>query len=96
MERISRKYVESVCEFWGYNLIRHEISGNRKKSYYLYSVTDCDGNFLVQKQDLRWVLMVINTHRHNTKDLGMVTWVCKKCRQINYTNRTCMMCKQPK
>lgn len=96
MERITRQYVESVCEFWNLKLIRHELFGNRKKSYYRYSVTDCDGNFLIREQELSWVLGSIKDYLHNTKDLGMTTWVCKKCKQINFNNSTCMECRQPK
>ena len=50
MGRISRQYVESVCEFWNFKLIRHEISENRARPIVRYSVTDSDGNFLTREK----------------------------------------------
>ena len=94
MGRITRQYVESICEFWNFKLIRHEISENRKRPLICYSVVDGGGNFLTREKDLNWCLMVVNTYLHNTKDLGMQTWICPACKQINFNNQTCMECQK--
>ena len=95
MGRTSRKLVETACELSGFKLIRHEISGNQKQRKYCYSITDCNGNFLIRNQELSWAQMAIHTHLHNTRHLGMTPWVCKKCKQIN-CYQTCLECHQPK
>ena len=92
MARISRQYVESVCEFWNLKLIRHEISENRKKPIIRYSVIDSNGNFITKNKELSWCLGAIKDYLFNTQDLGINTWVCEKCKQINYENPTCMSC----
>ena len=96
MQRLSRQYVESVCEFWGLTLIRHDKAENGKRSSYCYSVIDGEGNYLTRKQDLKWAFMFVHDYVHNTKDLGITTWICPKCRQINFSNEVCLECRQQK
>lgn len=96
MGRITKQYVESICGFWGLNLIQNKISGTGVRNQYRYSVTDSDGNFLVRNQELRWAFTFVTAYIHNTEKLGKKVWICKVCKQINFEYESCIECKHHK
>ena len=96
MKRISKQYAESVCELGGLTLIRNEVFDKNKRPLYRYTVTDCNGNFLVRNYELRWIPGFVLDYIRNTKELKTPMWICENCRQINFTNQTCMECQHHK
>ena len=53
MKRTSRKQVEAVCEVFGFRLVKHQMLGDRKDYWYLYSIVDKSGNRIVGSTTLK-------------------------------------------
>ena len=66
MKRTSRKQVEEICKLFGFRLIKHQMLGDRKDYWYLYSVVDKDCKRVVERASLR--------EAYNT--------LCDKCRKM--------------
>lgn len=53
MKRTSRKQVEEVCGLFGFRLVKHQMLGDRKDYWYLYSIVDKNGIRIVENTTLK-------------------------------------------
>lgn len=60
MVRISRKRVQRVCDIFGYELITLQQLGDRKNYWYLYSIIDENGDYVVNRVTLKEAYEVMN------------------------------------
>ena len=66
MKRTSRKQVEEICKLFGFRLVKHQMLGDRKDYWYLYSVVDKNCKRVVEQTTLK-----------NAYDI-----LCDKCREL--------------
>ena len=66
MTRTSRKQVDEICKLFGYRLVKHQMLGDRKNYWYLYSIVDKNCNYIVE-----------NTTLKEANDV-----LCEKCREL--------------
>lgn len=66
MKRTSRKQVEEICKLFDFRLVKHQMLGDRKDYWYLYSVVDKDCKRVIEKTTLK-----------NAYDI-----LCDKCREL--------------
>lgn len=67
MKRTSFKEVNEKCEALGWKLIKHENLGNRKSTFYTYSIVNEAGEFLSKDLTLRDVFSVACYNDTNRK-----------------------------
>ena len=51
--RTSRKQVQELCDLFNFRFVRHQMLGDRKDYWYLYTIVDENGNYIAEMTSLR-------------------------------------------